>query len=381
MNRGSPRSAPRTGGILTNQPPLSTRAAPQALPRWRYRPTPTSCGPSAGPPRWSTWRQVSGLSFLPLSHVAERGTSDQLPQSPSAGKRGSPGAWPPSPRTSWTADRQCLRAPQGAGEAPGGGAREDRRGTVAHATCHRAGTPNWAATSRPNVSGETTGSVGETPPSGARRGHGRRIRREIGLDRAHIPERRLPPSTPTRSLAPCHRTARHRAYGETEVCGPTTWRSTEDNRVGTEGGPCQACTPAHRRGRGDPREGRQRVAPGISTTRRAPPNCSTPRVGCTRVTWEPSIPTVTPPDGSEEGPHHHRRRENIAPEDIEMDLKSHPLVESDRHRRRSPLPDCSAGAGRWGPRRLAHQRGKVADYEELPPTPISARRSTLWWPW
>ena len=183
---------------------------------------------------------------------------------------------------------------------------------------------------------------------------GARIRREVGLDRAHIL---------ITAAAPIHPDLLHwlhaiglpviELYGQTEVCGPTTCNPPEDNRVGTVG---RALPGVRVRIAGD---GEILVQGGNVCAGYFNDPQSTSELldaegwmhsgdlgaldtdGYLRLTGRKKDLIIT------------AAGQNIAPQDIEMELKSHPLISEavvvGEGRR---YPDCTSRPGRRSPRGL-----------------------------
>jgi len=220
---------------------------------------------------------------------------------------------------------------------------------------------------------------------------GARIRREIGLDRAHILITAAAPIHPdlVRWLHAIGLPVIE-LYGQTEVCGPTTCNPPDDNRVGTVG----------------------QALPGVRV-RIAEDGEILVKGGnvCAGYFNDPtSTSELLDSDGwmhsgdlgfmDADGYLHLTGRkkdliitaagQNIAPQDIEMELKGHPLVSEavvigeGRRYLTAVLTLDAAALGDW-----AHARGKVADYEELTADPdlreeidslvaaVNARRSRV----
>lgn len=217
------------------------------------------------------------------------------------------------------------------------------------------------------------------------------IRREIGLDRAHILITAAAPIHPdlVRWLHAIGLPVIE-LYGQTEVCGPTTCNPPDDNRVGTVG----------------------RALPGVSV--RIAKDGEILVKGGNVCAGYFNDPTSTSELLDSEGWMHSgdlgaldadgylhltgRKKDliitaagqNIAPQDIEVELKGHPLVSEavvigeGRRYLTAVLTLDAAALGDW-----AHERGKVADYEELAADPdlrqeidslvaaVNARRSRV----
>ena len=176
--------------------------------------------------------------------------------------------------------------------------------------------------------GRTFGAVGDraATPCSTRR-WGRRIRREIGLDRAHILITAAAPIHPD-LLRWLHAIGLPviELYGQTEVCGPTTCNPPEDNRVGTVG----RALPGVRVRIAD--DGEILVQGGNVCAGYFNDPASTSELldaegwmhsgdlgtldvdGYLRLTGRKKDLIIT------------AAGQNIAPQDIEMELKSHPLV-------------------------------------------------------
>jgi len=220
---------------------------------------------------------------------------------------------------------------------------------------------------------------------------GVRIRQEIGLDRAHILITAAAPIHPdlVRWLHAIGLPVIE-LYGQTEVCGPTTCNPPEDNRVGTVG-------------RGLPgvrvriaEDGEILVQGGNVCAGYFNDPAGTSELldtegwmhsgdlgtidadGYLRLTGRKKDLIIT------------AAGQNIAPQDIEMELKSYPLVaeavvvgEGRRYLTAILMLDAEA-IGEW-----AHDHGKVADYEVLTSDPdlraeidalvaaVNARRSRV----
>ncbi len=220
---------------------------------------------------------------------------------------------------------------------------------------------------------------------------GARIRREIGLDRAHILITAAAPIHPN-LVRWLHAIGLPviELYGQTEGCGPTTCNPPEDNRIGTVG---RALPGVHVRIAED---GEILVKGGNVCAGYFNDPKSTSELldtegwmhsgdlgtldsdGYLRLTGRKKDLIIT------------AAGQNIAPQDIEMELKSHPLVSEaivigEGRRYLTAVLALDAGAlGDW-----AHERGKVADYEELAADPdlreeidalvalVNARRSRV----
>ena len=89
---------------------------------------------------------------------------------------------------------------------------------------------------------------------------GAKIRHEIGLDEARILISAAAPIHPD-LIRWFHAIGLPliELYGQTETCGPTTSNTPDDFRTGSVGRPIPGSGGAHRRRRRDPRAGRQRV--------------------------------------------------------------------------------------------------------------------------
>ena len=220
---------------------------------------------------------------------------------------------------------------------------------------------------------------------------GAKIRQEIGLDRAHILITAAAPIHPD-LLRWLHAIGLPviELYGQTEVCGPTTCNPPEDNRVGTVG----RALPGVRVRIADDGEilvQGGNVCAGYFNDRKGTSELldtegwmhsgdlgSLDADGYLRLTGRKKDLIIT------------AAGQNVAPQDIEMELKSHPLVSEavvvgEGHRYLTALLALDAEAiGEW-----AHQRGKVADYEVLTSDPdlraeidavvaaVNARRSRV----
>jgi len=196
---------------------------------------------------------------------------------------------------------------------------------------------------------------------------GARIRQEIGLDRAHILITAAAPIHPA-LVRWLHAIGLPviELYGQTEVCGPTTCNPPEDNRVGTVG----RALPGVRVRIADDGEilvQGGNVCAGYFNDLKGTKALiddegwmhsgdlgSLDVDGYLRLTGRKKDLIIT------------AAGQNIAPQDIEMELKSHPLVAEavvigEGRRYLSALLTLDAEAlGAW-----AHERGKVADYENL----------------
>jgi long-chain acyl-CoA synthetase len=220
---------------------------------------------------------------------------------------------------------------------------------------------------------------------------GSRIRREVGLDRAHILITAAAPIHPdlVRWLHAIGLPVIE-LYGQTEVCGPTTCNPPEDNRVGTVG----RALPGVRVRIAE--DGEILVQGGNVCAGYFNDRTSTSELldtegwmhsgdlgtldadGYLRLTGRKKDLIIT------------AAGQNIAPQDIEMELKSHPLVSEavvvgEGRRYLTALLTLDAEAvGEW-----AHDRGKVANYEALAADPdlrteidalvavVNARRSRV----
>ncbi len=220
---------------------------------------------------------------------------------------------------------------------------------------------------------------------------GARIRREIGLDRAHILITAAAPIHPD-LLRWLHAIGLPviELYGQTEVCGPTTCNPPEDNRVGTVG----RALPGVRVRIAE--DGEILVQGGNVCAGYFNDPASTSELidtegwmhsgdlgtldadGYLRLTGRKKDLIIT------------AAGQNIAPQDIEMELKSHPLVSEsvvvgEGRRYLTALLALDAEAiDEW-----AHEHGKVADYEILTSDPdlraeidalivgVNARRSRV----
>ena len=220
---------------------------------------------------------------------------------------------------------------------------------------------------------------------------GSRIRREVGLDRAHILITAAAPIHPD-LLRWLHAIGLPviELYGQTEVCGPTTCNPPEDNRVGTVG---RALPGVRVRIAEDGEILVQggNVCAGYFNDRKSTSELldtegwmhsgdlgSLDADGYLRLTGRKKDLIIT------------AAGQNIAPQDIEMELKSHPLVSEavvvgEGRRYLTALLTLDAEAiGEW-----AHDRGKVANYEALAADPdlraemdalvalVNARRSRV----
>ena len=209
---------------------------------------------------------------------------------------------------------------------------------------------------------------------------GRRIRQEIGLDRAHVLITAAAPINPdlVRWLHAIGLPVIE-LYGQTEVCGPTTCNPPEDNRVGTVG----RALPGVRVRIAE--DGEILVQGGNVCAGYFNDPKSTSELldtegwmhsgdlgsldadGYLRLTGRKKDLIIT------------AAGQNIAPQDIEMELKSHPLVseavvvgEGRRYLTALLIVDAAVLAD-W-----AHERDKVADYEELVADPdLRAEIDTL----
>ncbi len=220
---------------------------------------------------------------------------------------------------------------------------------------------------------------------------GSRIRREVGLDRAHILITAAAPIHPdlVRWLHAIGLPVIE-LYGQTEVCGPTTCNPPEDNRVGTVG---RALPGVRVRIAEDGEILVQggNVCAGYFNDRKSTSELldtegwmhsgdlgTLDADGYLRLTGRKKDLIIT------------AAGQNIAPQDIEMELKSHPLVSEavvvgEGRRYLTALLTLDAEAvGEW-----AHDRGKVANYEALAADPdlraeidalvavVNARRSRV----
>ena len=220
---------------------------------------------------------------------------------------------------------------------------------------------------------------------------GARIRHEIGLDRAHILITAAAPIHPD-LVRWLHAIGLPivELYGQTEGCGPTTCNPPEDNRVGTVG----RALPGVRVRIAD--DGEILVQGGnVCVGYFNDPNGTKALIddegwmhsgdlgtldadGYLRLTGRKKDLIIT------------AAGQNIAPQDIEMELKSHPLVAEavvigEGRRYLTALLTLDGEAlGTW-----AHERGRVADYEILAGDPdlreeidtlvteVNARRSRV----
>jgi long-chain acyl-CoA synthetase len=220
---------------------------------------------------------------------------------------------------------------------------------------------------------------------------GAKIRREIGLDRAHILITAAAPIHPD-LLRWLHAIGLPviELYGQTEVCGPTTCNPPEDNRVGTVG----RALPGVRVCIAE--DGEILVQGGNVCAGYFNDPTSTSELldaegwmhsgdlgtldtdGYLRLTGRKKDLIIT------------AAGQNIAPQDIEMELKSYPLVSEavvvgEGRRYLTAILTLDAEAlGEW-----AHERGKVADFEALASDPdlreelgelvalVNARRSRV----
>ena len=220
---------------------------------------------------------------------------------------------------------------------------------------------------------------------------GARIRRGIGLDRTHILITAAAPIHPD-LLRWLHAIGLPviELYGQTEVCGPTTCNPPEDNRVGTVG---RALPGVRVRIAGDSEilvqggnvcAGYFNDPAGTSELIDAEGWMHSGDLGTLdtdgylRLTGRKKDLIIT------------AAGQNVAPQDIEMELKSHPLVSEavvvgEGRRYLTALLALDAEAvGEW-----AHEQGKVADYEVLTADPdlraeidaliaeVNARRSRV----
>ena len=312
------------------------------------------------------------LSFLPLSHVAERGMSEFAPIA-IGGE-----TWFARSLATVAEDLLDCRptvffaVPRVWEKLQMAVLDKMEDGAVAHAT-HRPAVPRAGPAPRGRTRGGQTrrrrGRPCPTPCSTPR--VGARIRREIGLDRAHILITAAAPIHPdlVRWLHAIGLPVIE-LYGQTEVCGPTTCNPPEDNRVGTVG----------------------RALPGVRV--RIAEDGEILVQGGNVCAGYFNDPTSTSELLDAEGWMHSgdlgtldadgylrltgRKKDliitaagqNIAPLDIEMELKSHPLVSEavvigEGRRYLTALLTLDAEAlGEW-----AHERGKVADYEVLAADP------------
>ncbi len=220
---------------------------------------------------------------------------------------------------------------------------------------------------------------------------GARIRQEIGLDRAHILITAAAPIHPD-LVRWLHGIGLPiiELYGQTEGCGPTTCNPPEDNRVGTVG---RTLPGVRVRIAGD---GEILVQGGNVCAGYFNDPTSTSELldaegwmhsgdlgtldadGYLRLTGRKKDLIIT------------AAGQNIAPQDIEIELKGHPLISEavvvgEGRRYLTALVTLDAEVlGEW-----AHGKGKVADYEELAADPdlrdeidalvaaVNARRSRV----
>jgi len=220
---------------------------------------------------------------------------------------------------------------------------------------------------------------------------GARIRQEIGLDRAHILITAAAPIHPdlVRWLHAIGLPVIE-LYGQTEVCGPTTCNPPEDNRVGTVG----RALPGVRVRVAD--DGEVLVQGGnVCAGYFNDPKGTKALIDDEGWMHSGDLGTLDPDGylrltGRKKDLIITAAGQNIAPQDIEMELKSHPLVAEavvvgEGRRYLSALLALDAEAlGEW-----AHERGKVADYENLAGDPdlrdeidtlvaqVNARRSRV----
>ena len=196
---------------------------------------------------------------------------------------------------------------------------------------------------------------------------GARIRHEIGLDQAHIL---------ITAAAPIHPDLIHwlhaiglpviELYGQTEDCGPTTCNPPEDNRVGTVG---RALPGVRVRISGD---GEILVQGGnVCAGYFNDPKGTAALIDDEGWMHSGDLGTLDADGylriiGRKKDLIITAAGQNITPQEIEMDLKSHPLVSEavvvgEGRRYLTALLALDAEAlGEW-----AHERGKVADYEIL----------------
>ena len=200
---------------------------------------------------------------------------------------------------------------------------------------------------------------------------GAKIRHEMGLDQAHLMITAAAPIHPD-LIRWFHALGLPviELYGQTEVCGPTTCNPPEANRVGHRRAADAGRPGAHRRRRRDPREGRQRVrgyfrdAAGTAALHRRGRLDALGRRrrfdgdGYLRITGRKKDLIIT------------AAGQNIAPEEIETDLRHHDLIseavvigEGRRYLTALLALDGDELKG-W-----AEQHAKVADYEALTADP------------
>jgi long-chain acyl-CoA synthetase len=245
---------------------------------------------------------------------------------------------------------------------------------------------------------ESEGEAGTRPPLWETLPHtlldkalGARVRQEIGLDQAHILITAAAPIHPD-LIRWLHAIGLPiiELYGQTEDCGPTTCNPPEDNRVGTVG----RAIPGVRVRIADDGEilvQGGNVCAGYFNDKKATAALlddegwmhsgdldTLDADGYLRITGRKKDLIIT------------AAGQNITPQDIEMDLKNHPLVseavvigEGRRYLTALLVLDAET-LGEW-----AHERGKVADYEVLAADPdlrqeidvlvaeVNARRSRV----
>ena len=200
---------------------------------------------------------------------------------------------------------------------------------------------------------------------------GTTMRRHIGLDRAHILITAAAPIHPD-LVRWLHAIGLPivELYGQTEVCGPTTCNPPEDNRVGHGGTSPSGCACENCRGRGNLVRGGNVCAGYFNDP------TSTSQLldeegwmhsgdvgaldsdGYLRLTGRKKDLIIT------------AAGQNIAPQDIEMELTGHPLVseavvvgEGRRYLTALLMLDAEV-LGEW-----AHDHSKIADYEVLAADP------------
>ena len=310
------------------------------------------------------------LSFLPLSHVAERGMSELAPIT-IGGE-----TWFARSLTSVADDLLACR-PTVFFAVPR--VWEKLQGAV----LDRIGQEPWLVHRVADRYVETGERV-EAGPAGDRRSErerlvhgvldrtlGQRIRRGIGLDQAHILITAAAPIDPA-LVGWLHAIGLPvvELYGQTEVCGPTTCNPPEDNRVGTVGRPLPGVS-VRLADDGEILVKGGNVCLGYFNDDEATAELFDPegwmRSGDLGVFDDDGYLRLT---GRKKDLIITAAGQNIAPQELEMELKSHPLVSEavvigEGRRYLTALIALDAQAlEEW-----ARQRNKVTDYEALTTDP------------